>query len=108
MVIHELSYDQQVGEVFDRYAEPDLEPEILFDRRDRAIALACMIAYTEGHYDWPGILDGAMRSRGIETNFSSLPAKQQHVECHRASGTSGELTRNCTSLPSMIIALSQD
>jgi hypothetical protein len=108
VILNELQYDQGVGEVFDRYAEPDQEGEVLHDRRDRAIALACMIAYTQGHSDWPGILDGAMRERGAESHFTELPSRQVHIEAHRAAGRVGEITKKCTSMASIITALCKD
>lgn len=108
VILNELQYDQEVGEVFDRFAEPDLEVDVYQDRRDRAIALACMIAYSQGHSDWQGILDGAMRDRGTESHFTELPARQAHVEVRRAAGTVGEITKKCNSMAGIITALCKD
>jgi hypothetical protein len=96
---------QIAGEIFDRYAEARQQGEVTKDLGNRAVAAAAIIAYVSDVQEWPDILDGALKERGISSHYSELSPDKLRGRSRSASDQTSHLTKRCRSVLEELRAL---
>lgn len=94
-----LSQEQALAsEIFDKLADAYRTGENVRNVRCRAIAAACIVAFSTDENRWYGVLDAAMIDRDITTTFSEQPPIQQRYQLRSAMYETGLITTRCKTL----------
>lgn len=86
------------GQIFDRLADAYRTGDDVGGMRCRAVAAACIVAYSTGENRWYRVFDEAMLDRDTPITFSQLNPTERRYEFRTAMYEAGLLTARCKTL----------